>query len=523
MSASTLLENGLVKVTFASPWDIPAYRLFLKTKDLPEFKLAFDEDSDSYSISAPERFAHLLGLQSPTRKELEFPMADYLFDYEQWIIRQALIAKRFAIWADCGLGKTAMALEWMRHIQDGGRILICCPNKIVNQWSDEARKFYGDSMAILRLNSRDELKEWCVAGIGFAITNHEKFTAGPLDECRHLHGLILDESSILKSGMGKIKRSICESAKGVQFKLSLSATPAPNDTTEYVTQAEFLETGGREMLAEYFYRNYDGATWILRPHAKDAFYRFMASWSIYLRKPSAYGFKDQFDVPEPEIVEQRIAMNEAQLAESRKYAANGGLFNDEKLGVTARSKLSQIAKGFIYRTDEDEKKSIVRIPSEKPEVVAALVQESLKEGRQSLVWTVFDEESEILAELLRGDNGVETLHGKDSDESCDGKLERFRNGEIRCLISKARLLGYGMNFQFCTRMIFSGFDDSFEAFYQAVRRAHRYGQTERIKIFVPYIFELESHMWNNLLRKKSQWESDIAKQESNYVAAFQSS
>lgn len=521
MSAAIAIQNGEAAVVFGAPWSIPDYGIFLKTKLLPESKMVFDIDADTYTITTPERFASILGLATPQRPELETPISAFLFDYQAWVTRKAIEAKRFAVWMDCGRGKTPVALEFAVHVGQLGRVLFVVPNKIVHQWQDESAKFYGDQIPLQRLNSRDEIKEWCVSGAGYAITNHEKFIAGPIDECRNLRGFILDESSILKSGMGKIKRSLCESAEGIEFKLSLSATPAPNDTTEYVTQAEFLESGGREMLAEFFFRNYDGQVWILRPHAKDSFYRFMSSWSVYLRNPSAYGFKNTFDVPEPELNEVKLTITKEQLEAMNPFAfKEGNLLMDEKLGVTARSKLSQIAKGFVYGRDEAEKKTITRINSTKPGVVAELVIDAIAEGKQVLVWTVFDEESEIIMDQLEGVSGVESLHGEDTEDDCDDILERFRNGQVRALVSKAKLLGFGMNFQFCTRMIFSGFDDSFEAFYQAVRRAHRYGQTEPVKVFIPYIPELESHMWNNLLRKKSQWESDIATQEKNYVEAM---
>ena len=152
--------------------------------------------------------------------------------------------------------------------------------------------------------------------------------------------------------------------------------------------------------------------------------------------------------------------------------------------------------------------------------IARLIREGLREGRQTLVWTVFDEESAILAEAVRNKRAVAVLDGDTPAAERVRILRRFAAGKIRVLISKASLLGYGLNFQFCTRMIFSGFDDSFERFYQAVRRCYRYGSREQLRVFVPFIPGLEDVVWNNVLRKRGQWESDTATQEALYRAAL---
>jgi superfamily II DNA or RNA helicase len=163
-----------------------------------------------------------------------------------------------------------------------------------------------------------------------------------------------------------------------------------------------------------------------------------------------------------------------------------------------------------------------RIPSNKPAFVADLIASEAANGLQVLVWTVFDEESEILAESLRDKQfgAFATLHGKQKPDDRAATLERFRSGEIPVLISKARLLGYGMNFQNVGSMIFSGWDDSFEQFYQAVRRAVRYGQTRRVRVHLPYIHELEYAQLENVLRKETQFIEMIERQEKAYIAAM---
>ncbi|RRK02369.1 hypothetical protein Ga0100230_004230 [Opitutaceae bacterium TAV3] len=182
-------------------------------------------------------------------------------------------------------------------------------------------------------------------------------------------------------------------------------------------------------------------------------------------------------------------------------------------------KLSQIAKGFRYEGGESSRK-VTPIKSLKPTVVGALVRKAAAEDRQVLVWCVFDEEAKIVGRHLKGVKGVAQLHGDTPEGKRERILEDFRHGKIRVLVGKAGMLGYGLNFPFVETMVFSGYDDSFERFYQAVRRAYRYGAKKRLTVHLPYIPGLEDHIWENILRKKSQWEEDTAACERAYAAAF---
>ncbi|SKA84694.1 Helicase conserved C-terminal domain-containing protein [Prosthecobacter debontii] len=538
MSARTQLTDRDLVVNFSPPWTLEDHRLFIQTKALPEMRLTYDNDGnwppqESYTITAPARFAGVLGLEAPALRNHMQPLSAYLFDYQQWIVKMAVEAKRFAIWADCGLGKSPMQLEWARQVMHitGGKVLIMAPPEVCRQMVKEAVKFYpGDaSMALRLLESREALDAWCQEpGSGLAITNYEKLIPGVCDSMRYLAGLACDESSILKSGGGKIKWNLIKSAKGIEYKLSCTATPAPNDVMEYASQASFLEklrTEG-EILWTFFHRNPKTQQWIVKPHAKEGFFKFMASWSIYLRKPSAYGFADPFaDVPEPEIIEVKLNATRAQSEEAQKFLRSydpDSLIPQDRLGVTERTKLAQIARGFIY--EKQGSKTVSRyIYSLKPFQVEQLIEGALKDGEQCLVWTTFDEEAHIISSLLPPGAPVAILTGATKESERVRILEAFAAGEIRCLISKAQMLGYGMNFQFCTRMIFSGFDDSFERFYQAVRRCYRYGSRAQLKVYVPYVPGLENHIWENVLRKKGQWEADTAQQEANYRTALDSS
>lgn len=524
------IQDGLAQVRF-DRFGLHEYELFLKCKRLPESQLDYDWRSDAYTLTTPARFAAMLGVTQDGAARRPLPFNPALFDYQRFIVESALESKRYAIYADCGLGKTFMFLEWARQVEHlaGGSVLILSPKNIIPQTLDEDRKFYGDRLPIRRLETRAGLVAWLAQRLTeqpqIAITNYEKMIDGILPELRNLAGLVCDESSILKSGGGEIKWNLIKSAKGIEYKLSCTATPAPNEVMEYASQAAFLEklrTEG-EILWTFFSRDKHN-NWRIKPHAREGFYRFMASWSIYLRNPASYGWADNLSaIPAPQFFEHAIEPTPEQRVEAQGLFARvgAGLFGEKRMGVRERSKLSQLAKGFVYETE----KRVRRVPSGKPAAVARIIREEAAAGRQVLVWTVFDEESRILSETLGQNSSASTLHNVLCGETKEAErlaiLEDFRAGRTRILISKASLLGFGMNFQFCGAMVFSGWDDSYERFYQAIRRAYRYGQTESLRIHVPFVPELEGMILENVLRKKASFEADAAEQEKHYRAALQ--
>lgn len=524
------ISGDKMTVTFRAPWTLAEYATFLKTKSLPESRIEYAEDSDTYTLTAHARFAGILGVANARAEAKALDLAAHLFDYQRYIVRLALDVKRFAIWADTGLGKTAMFLEFARHVRHrtNGRVLIFSPLQIIEQTREESRRFYGGDLPIERIESRADLRRWCEHGQpGCAITNYEKMIARDgeaevVNELRWCSGVILDESSVLKSGGGRIKWALIKSCRGVEYKLSCTATPAPNDTMEYASQGSFLEKLRTEsdIIWTYFRRNELGE-FEVKPHAREAFFRFMSGWSIYLRNPAAYGWGDNLkDVPKPEIITHKLPATPAQRAAVRQVR-NGdgslGLFGPASLGVTERIKLSQIARGFVYGVG----KSAHRIESRKPALVADLVRADAGDGRQVLVWTHFDEESDIIAERLEDmGEAVGSLTGSIPLKDRLPIIEAFRRGDLRVLITRPRMLGYGMNFQFCTSMVFSGFSDSFEDYYQAMRRAYRYGQTKSVRVHVPYVEGCEDSIFENLMAKEAQFLADVAAQERHYISAI---
>lgn len=520
----TTIDTDL-ELKFGQPWDTDSYDMFLKSKRLPEYRIDYDFEADTYRLTTSARFASILGIEADVADYGWLPMAAHLWDYQRHFTKIALDAKRFSVWADTGLGKTAMYLEWSRQVshRTGKRVLIITPLNIIDQVIDEAIRFYADELPIVRLSTREDMKVWCKSGSGaIGIVNHEKFIPRggeeTVHELRYLGGVVLDESSILKSGGGKIKWSLIKSCRGIEYKLSCTATPAPNDTMEYASQASWLEKlrNEGEIIWTYFTRTKDG-DWKIKEHAKGAFYRFMAGWSVYLRNPARYGFQDHLkDLPEPEVHTIEIPITPEQQKELIAVPVDNtgqqSFIIPENIGMTHRIRFSQIAKGFIY-----EKSGYRRIDSGKPPAVASIAENEHAQGHQVIVWTLFDAESEIIAGLLPQ---ATVLTGKTPQDKRHAIIESFRRGGIPILITRASMLGHGLNFQNCRAMIFSGMDDSFERFYQAVRRAYRYGQTETVRVYIPYVPDLEGAVYQNVMEKQGKFMHDTAVQEKNYITAM---
>lgn len=525
-----IVSGGEARIVFDG-FDIGSYGTFLKVKKLPECQTEYDWERDQYVVRTAARFARLLGVEVPAREANAIELAGHLRDYQGFIVPQAFESKRFAIFADCGLGKTAMFLEWARLVMaaTGGKVLILSPLQVIDQTIEEASRWYGDALQVRRLETRADLEAWLVDGVGdLGICNYDKFIPGTISDLRRLAGLIADESSILKTGGGVIKWNVIKSARGIEYKLSCTATPAPNEVMEYASQAAFLERLRHEgeILWTFFSRDKRGE-WRIKEHARDGFYRFLASWSIYLRNPAVYGWKDALAaVPAPVFRDVVIeATNEQmELANGIFVQSGSGLSGNESLGVTARTKLSQLAKGFLYESVEG-KRVPVQVRSRKPDRVAMLAKDAVGRGRKTLIWTVFDEEAEILAEALRWEGIAPlVLSGKTKVKHRPDVLAQFADpteSGADVLIGKASMLGFGLNLQFVGAMIFSGFNDSYEQFYQAVRRAYRYGQTRRLEVYLPYIPELEGVVWQNILRKQASFEEDANLCERFYKEALE--
>lgn len=468
-----------------------SYRTFLQIRDLPSYSYR------GHGAVISEEYAARLGLTEQRREcQVKYSPHPDVFDYQRDIARMAIRKQKFAIFADCGLGKTLMLLEFARHAvcDTNRRVLIVSPLMVRQQTADEHARFYrGEEIDVLR---SAELQDWLSgAGARIGIVNYEAIT--DRIHADSLGGLILDESSMLKNHYGAWGQRLIEMGRGVPYKLCATGTPAPNDRIEFANHAVFLDRAKtvNEFLATYFInRGQTENRWELMQHAVKPFYRSLSAWSIFLSNPAVYGWKDNVGAIPP----IRIHVDHIDLTdEQRKASQNvtGRLFASDIGGIGMRGKLSRIAKGSNG------------VSSRKPlyiaEQVAAFAPESV------LVWCHYNDEQAELARLIPE---AENISGATSQDARLAAVRRFQSGESRVLITKPKILGFGLNLQICTKQIFSGLKDSYEEFYQAVKRSNRIGSTRPLDVHIP-VTELEVPFVNNVLRKAKMIESDTALQE----------
>ncbi len=410
------------------------------------------------------------------------PLSSKLFDFQADIVRWACRKGRAALFENCGLGKTFQSLQWADQVckHTGGDVLIIAPLAVSRQTVVEGEKF-GFSVNICK--SSDNIKQ------GINITNYEKLHKfNPDVFC----GVVADESGILKSFNGKIRNQMISMWANTPFRLVCTATPSPNDYEELGNQSEFLGICSRtEMLAMFFVNDTkDCGNWRLKGHAINAFWRWVCSWAVMVQSPGDLGYSNaNFELPPIEYHDHVIREN---------GPSNGMLFTVEAKTLTERR---------IARKNSIEKRC---------KIAADLVNSS---NESWLVWCGLNDESRLLADLI---NDCVEVKGSDSDEHKEKSLIDFADGKIHCLVSKVRIAGYGMNFQNCHNVIFVGLSDSFEDYYQAVRRVWRFGQKHKVNVHV-ITHESEGRVVANIKRKESQFiemyngmvknMSDITKQE----------
>jgi hypothetical protein len=361
-----------------------------------------------------------------------------LFDFQSKIVQWALAKGRASIFADCGMGKTLMQLEWASHIP--GDVLVLTPLAVAQQTAAEAVKF-GFDAGVSRDGSR-------VAQI--TITNYQQLHKFNMADYT---GIVLDESSILKSFNGATRNAIIEAALTVNFRLACTATPAPNDHMELGNHAEFLGAMSRvEMLATFFVHDGgDTAKWRLKGHAQDDFWRWVATWAVAVKTPADLGCDaDGFDLPDLNIIEHVAASD---------YEQEGTLFpmamslNEQR--AARRASLSS-----------------------RVEIISELAN---ADDGQWLVWCDLNDEGDQLTAAIIG---AVQVSGSDSDDVKASRMLDFSAGEIRVLVTKPQIAGFGMNWQNCHNMAFVGLTHSYERFYQAVRRCWRFGQDSAVNVHV---------------------------------------
>jgi superfamily II DNA or RNA helicase len=509
--------NGKEVIYTVKDFDLPTYEDLIVIRSLPDYQIIGNQIAFRSNYLNNERYE---------QGELPLPLSNNLFDYQQIIAKVAYHKERYGIFADPGLGKTFVLGELCRQVlaAHDGKAILCVDVNILHQFEEMVIDFFPDFPEFIHLhnNKRITLEEWCEYGDErVAFINHEGF----LKE-RHLKNVIffgLDEASILKGGQGgngKIAKNIIKSTLGIRYKYAASGTPAPNDRTEYAMIAQFLEIVRTEFEFYSLFFTIKDDKYVLKRHATEAFYRYLASFSIFIRNPKSYGFADSLAALKPwKEIYRRVDMTEEQLKVIGQWATKGkqalipGVATKPR-GMTQRGKFSQISKGFVYNTD----KATTLIASNKPKVISEIVQSHLPE--QVLIWTVFDEEGEIIKREL-DKLGVKVCHitGKMKQNDRIENIDLFRHGKLDVIISKPRILGFGLNFQFCRVAIYSGLQDSFELYYQSVKRIHRYGQDKQCLIYHVYT-QYEEAILQNVLGKKKQMEQDFAYQERLYISSL---
>lgn len=372
------------------------------------------------------------------------------FDWQDFIIRWALEKGRAALFEDCGLGKTGQQAVWADNVakHTGGQVLILCPLAVAKQTVAEAESF---GVKVRHVREQSEM-----TGKGLFITNYDRVELFA-DRIKDLSGVVIDESSILKSFTGKTRRLLTQIFAHVPFKLACTATPAPNDFTELGQHAEWLGVmKAEEMLATWFINDtLDTGTWRLKGHAEEDFWRWVASWAACISKPSDIGFSDEgYELPPLHIHQHVIQVDET------KDAPEGELFRAGSASATNLHKESRLSM-------RDRAKEAVRIASE-------------GEG-SSIFWCELNDEADALIELLPA-NGTVEVRGSQRAEEKERKLESFTNGESENIITKAELGGFGLNWQHCSRQFHVGQSFSMEQEYQKIRRSYRFGQKNPVHI-----------------------------------------
>lgn len=469
-----------------------SYRTFLKVRQCPVYQFR------GTSAFVPDEYSEAFGY-SKVDAELDYEPSSFLFDYQRDIARIAIQKRKFAIFADCGLGKTFMLLEFARHAAraSGGKVLIVSPLMVCKQTMDESAKWYPDlKVGVVPSSNLNHWMNTTVEGeCQIGLTNYEAIREGLI--AGQLKGLILDESSMLKSHYGAWGLRLIELGRGLQWKLCATGTPAPNDRIEFANHAVFLDRAKtvNEFLASYFInRGETQNRWELKPHALKPFYRNLADWSIFLTNPATYGWKDNVGVTPP----IHVHIEHVDLTDDQRQAAQqltGNLLTTSVGGIGERGKLSQIAKGKGGMT------------TNKPNFIKSLVESWPDES--TIIWCNYNEEQDSIERVFPD---AVSISGDTPEHKRQEYVDRFKSGDAKVLISKPKILGFGLNLQICTRQIFSGLKDSYEEYYQAVKRSNRIGSTRPLHVHIP-VTELEMPFVENVLRKAGRVESDTREQE----------
>lgn len=377
-----------------------------------------------------------------------------LFDFQRYIVKTALKKGRFAVFADCGLGKTLMQLSWSEAVynETKSKVLILAPLAVVEQTKLEAEKF-GINPDSFDITNYEQLKNIDVAGYS---------------------GVVLDESSILKSFTGKYKKLIIDKFYKTPYKLACTATPSPNDLNEIGNHSEFLNVlDAQDMRAKWFVRDEGMNNYRLKGHAKKDFYGWISSWAVMLSNPADIGFDGKgYVLPSLNFIEKEIEVEKKD---------NGKLFNETNVSATTFNKELKIT--LIPRLEE----------------TARIVNES---NEPFIIWVNQNEEEKEILKLVPD---AVAVNGSELPELKKKKLIGFAKGDFRVLVTKKKIAQFGLNYQHCRNQIFCALDFSFEGLYQAIRRSYRFGQKQDVNIYMITTDTMENVV-KSINKKQKQFE-----------------
>lgn len=384
-----------------------------------------------------------------------------LYPHQRDMVTWALRRGRAALFADCGIGKGPMQMEWAD--KQPHECIIAAPLAVAHQFVREAEKF-GIDLAYAKDQSHIKKR--------ITVTNYERLENFHIDQ---FGACALDESSILKNQSGAYSTWMIDAFKDTPFRLCSSATPAPNDVMELGTQAEFLGVMTRgEMLAMYFtHDGGDTSKWRVKGHAQEAFWSWMASWAVMIRKPSDLGYSDEGFILPPLHMHERCVKVDSP--------SSGFLFAVEAQTLQERQ---QARRDSI---------------ADRVKACADIVNAS---DKPFIVWCNLNEESAQLAKAIP--DAIEVT-GSDTDEHKEDAIVGFLEGRHRVMVSKPKIAGLGLNLQHCADMAFVGLSDSYEQLYQSIRRCYRFGQDKPVNVYV-ITAETEGAVVSNIKRKEREAE-----------------
>lgn len=385
-----------------------------------------------------------------------------LFPFQRDLVRWAVRKGRAAIFADTGLGKTAMQIEWAQKL--GERTLVVAPLSV-------ARQTVGIARSLLSVDVR-YARSQADASDGITIANYEML--GRFDPAA-FGAVVLDESSILKALDSKTRTKLTEMFAATPYRLCCTATPAPNDIAEIANHAEFLGVMSRvDMLATFFVHESNGKItdgWRLKRHAREPFFRWLASWGMSVRRPSDLGYADDgYDLPPLSIEPVFVASD---------WRPRGQLFAQGLKGIGERA---QVRRATLE----------ARV-AQAAEIIRA-------DGEQWIAWCGLNDEADKLAGLIPG--AVNVAGSQSADEKA-AAIEAFQDGRIRVLVTKARVAGFGLNLQNAHKMVFCGLGDSWESYYQCIRRCYRFGQAQPVEVRI-VLSDAEDPIYRNVMRKEAE-------------------